>query len=1119
MSGKSVKRARVDANKSSLSSSKKTTAAAASLQHLSGKETAPAGGNKRQQLLQQYEEQQRQHDETVAKLRADLDTATKCIEQLRREKECELRLARDDEQNRSALALKELETRLRAEWRRDVDRTRDATKARSDAENSRTIGRYERTVKRLSGDLDRCRNELRDEVEKRGTSSASRAAADGDRARLLAELNELRAAKRRLEESLESAGELDKRNKAELKRAQETAKDELAKVSKEANAEIKKLLDELKAKDHQLALLDRTQYPDRGVGLNSTKQTAGVEPATSKPTASVKPFSETNDKNQSELNGLRKELKKLRDELAVSESDKSAMRTRIDELRRELTQRNETIVYLQNLYRSPSQDAESAKNAPKAVRFLLPGSTLPVLAREEVDTTDDSNNDTLSDISCDTISSSTSSALSPDTTPALYDDTIERNYHLLLTEHLNLQKSIGVLLSSLSGGSSANSQQTTDTESENTSSTQCTRQECIVEKDSLKAALEAMKEKNSGCEEKIDQLQMELHEQQEFNEDLEFRVLELEDIAEQCKLAHTDNSAADALLDKSRHLECQLTDVVDQLSSYRSLESELTGGDATLSLREYIDDLRRRCLDAEHRLNSVDGGGGSTAPQDEVTEAIVGGGLTRFVGEEDLSLCGVPSSTSSAMSNSMSTTTSGFDDGDLDDDGDVSCSSSLVEELPLEGEEVVEIVPAGGDVGSGSLVSELYQNSVVQDLTSCRREVSSVTRETDDCSSTTEGASDAGSEDSYSGCGAGGQEDLARRVHHLETKLARAMQSERQSRDQAVLLAEEKDRRIVALQQQVDQFESNEFRLAETIRSLENLEKSFVAAAAAVSANSKMAVDIQNVDSEDAVASRVLEMSLEKLRSIKSECVEVEQRINDVEKSASTETPEGESSSWNDVPTELINFEAEYRELEFLLRELKRVLIDESSSSSVGVQEMTSSTTSVGGSSYSMPCSPVIDVLEDLGLMTSSSARDDEQRKEMELVEQHWKQQVSVLEDERDILRDAVRETEDEVRELSIRLVEVEASERSLREELTRLHAKEDWLIGRNEDLLELVSRLEESVQNHRTSETDLKSRCDRHEAHSSELSTELEVTRDDLAATERRYRRWVRLLTYRLLS
>jgi hypothetical protein len=158
MSGKSVKRARVDAPSSS-----KTAAL------LSGKETAAAassspGGNKRLQLLQQYQQQQKQHDEIVAKLRADLETATKCIEQLRREKDCELRLARDDEQNRSALALKELETRLRAEWKRDVDRTRDAVKARSDAENSRTIGRYERTVKRLSGDLDRCRNELRNEV-------------------------------------------------------------------------------------------------------------------------------------------------------------------------------------------------------------------------------------------------------------------------------------------------------------------------------------------------------------------------------------------------------------------------------------------------------------------------------------------------------------------------------------------------------------------------------------------------------------------------------------------------------------------------------------------------------------------------------------------------------------------------------------------------------------------------------------------------------------------------------------------------------------------------------------------------------------------------------------------
>jgi len=1012
MSGKSAKMARVDAS-SPLSSSSMTSS-----------------------TKRQLQQQQPSDDQQIAKLRADLDTATKCIEQLRREKDYELRLAREDEQNRSSLALKELETRLRAEWRREVDRTRETVRARLEADTSRLVGRYERTVKRLSGDLDRCRNELRDEIEKRGTSSASRAAADTDRVRLLAELNELRAAKRRLEESLESANELDKRNKAELKRAYETSKNELAKVSKEANAEIKKLLDELKAKDHQLALLDRNQYPDRGVSL--PKQTVNVEISTSKPAASSP---DTTDKATETINSLKKELRKMKDELALCESDKSAMRTRIDELRRELTQRNETIVNLQNLQHNVTADSTSAKNPPKVVRFLLPGSTLPVMAREIEVTTPvcDIDDDTLSDISCDTLSS-TSSVMSPDLTPALYDDNIEKNYQLLLTEHLNLQKSIAVLLASLSKSKQQSVAETADDED-------CNRQKCTVEKDSLRAAFETMKEKKCECDENVRQLQFQLQEQKELNEDLEFRVFELEEVAEKCKMTHSDSSA-DALLDKLRHLESELAAITDQLATYRTLESEIG---VSGSLREFIDDLKKRLVEVEHdamtsRLE--------TADLRRHVDAVTRTGLTRLDEEdEDLSLCGA----TSAMTNSMSTTTSGFDDDD------VSCASSVVEELPFEGEVAEEIV-GRFDVTEDETVNGVEQ---VQQQTS---------ESVDD--------EDATSTSSVS--------ELAMRVEQLESKLARAMQSERRSRDQAALLAEEKDRRIAALQQQVDQLESNEFRLAETIRALEHMEQSFIA-------------DVNNCpDSigkqDDNTAGQILEISLSRLRSIKSECTEVDGRIKQLETTPSIDDDLETTNAVNDT----FNFEAEYRELESLLRELKRVLVDETPR--YDGPDMTSSfvSSTSGCSSYSLPCSPVIDVMFN---------NDDDQTRELELVEQNWKQQVSMLEDERDILRDAVRETEGVVRELSVRLVELESNERSSADEINRLRAKVDWLIGRNDDLLELVARLEDSVRNHRSTESELRSRCDRHETRSTELSAELDEVRDELAAAERRYRRWVRQL------
>jgi len=138
--------------------------------------------------------------------------------------------------------MKELESRMKADCRREVERTRETVKARVEADTARLVGRYERTVKRLSNDLDRCRNELREEIEKRGMSSTTRGGFETERCRLLAEVRDLKSAKRRLEETIESAAEVDKQKTAELKRTQEACKAEVAKVSKEATAEIRKLV-------------------------------------------------------------------------------------------------------------------------------------------------------------------------------------------------------------------------------------------------------------------------------------------------------------------------------------------------------------------------------------------------------------------------------------------------------------------------------------------------------------------------------------------------------------------------------------------------------------------------------------------------------------------------------------------------------------------------------------------------------------------------------------------------------------------------------------------------------------------------------------------------------------
>jgi len=103
-----------------------------------------------------------------------------------------------------------------------------------------------------------------------------------------------------------------------------------------------------------------------------------------------------------------------------------------------------------------------------------------------------------------------------------------------------------------------------------------------------------------------------------------------------------------------------------------------------------------------------------------------------------------------------------------------------------------------------------------------------------------------------------------------------------------------------------------------------------------------------------------------------------------------------------------------------------------------------------------------------------------------------------------------VLDGESTLRELGIQLVELQSSEESLKNDVSRLKAKEDWMISRNNELMELVGRLEDSVKIHRAAETEMRSRCERHCAEETERGRELEDARDEQRAIEARYRRWI---------
>ena len=179
---------------------------------------------------------------TVSRFQSELDVERKCSRQLRREKAHEVHEAREQEQNRSALALKDLAARLHREKQRELEFQKETLRCRHEADTAKVVKQKEQEVKRLRRDLGRCQEELKEEVTKRGLSTSARGAFELERTRLLQELKELSASKKQLEDALRSAAEAAKQNNLETRQVQDACKHEIGKVTKEANAEIRKLV-------------------------------------------------------------------------------------------------------------------------------------------------------------------------------------------------------------------------------------------------------------------------------------------------------------------------------------------------------------------------------------------------------------------------------------------------------------------------------------------------------------------------------------------------------------------------------------------------------------------------------------------------------------------------------------------------------------------------------------------------------------------------------------------------------------------------------------------------------------------------------------------------------------
>lgn len=177
-----------------------------------------------------------------------------------RERLQEQRQARELEQHKHAVALTDLRAKLHEEKLREIAAVRENLARQHEAELARTIKIRDTEVQRLQGLVNALRDGAADKLKNALLAEAreeARRAFDGERIKLQQEIQEQKMARKQAEEALANALQADKAKAADLRTAYQQHQDEVHRIKRDCEKDIRRLMDELKSKDRVVCALER----------------------------------------------------------------------------------------------------------------------------------------------------------------------------------------------------------------------------------------------------------------------------------------------------------------------------------------------------------------------------------------------------------------------------------------------------------------------------------------------------------------------------------------------------------------------------------------------------------------------------------------------------------------------------------------------------------------------------------------------------------------------------------------------------------------------------------------------------------------------------------------------
>lgn len=212
----------------------------------------------------------------LTEIQIELQQEKTKVSKLEREKSQEVR----HEQHKSTVVVTELKAKLHEEKLRDLHSVRETLLRQHESELVRVIKIKDGEIQRLQALVGALRDGSTEKVKSALMAEAreeSRRSFEVERMRMQQEISELKGVKRQMEEALSMAVQADKIKAAEIRSVYHLHQEEINRINRECEREIRRLMDEIKLKERAVCGLERELSAQAGHTWKLQQQKQAVD--------------------------------------------------------------------------------------------------------------------------------------------------------------------------------------------------------------------------------------------------------------------------------------------------------------------------------------------------------------------------------------------------------------------------------------------------------------------------------------------------------------------------------------------------------------------------------------------------------------------------------------------------------------------------------------------------------------------------------------------------------------------------------------------------------------------------------------------------------------------------